>query len=196
AAAVVREMVLRFGARGKLAELRVRSVDGPAAKGQDPLSELTRRCGAPLEGPAPSAAVWGDLPRPARPTVQHRWQDDLTILTCVRESGVTEVVLRDRPAEHEAGAPLPPLEYLPRGPAGCVLGLGREDLLRQWNVANPVTLADGALVLHPQTPRPYDALLVWFENDRVARVVARHEAAGRGAAPAQLAQAVSETWGR
>ncbi len=197
AVAVPREILARLGADQQLVELRVRYIDGkvardPAFKGQDLLSDLTRRCGAPQEGPAPSSVVWSDLSRPKQPPLQYRWQDDLSVATCTRDGGVTEVVLRDR-----ATGTLPPLDFLPRGPVGCVLGVPREDLLRQWNVTTPNVLADGALVLTPQTPRPYDALLVWFENGRVARVVARHDAgASRGPTPAQLAQAVSEAWGR
>ena len=195
AAAAARQMVLRFDGRGQLVELRVRYLDGPAAKGQDPLADLLRRCGASSEGPSPAAMLWADLSRGGRPPVQHYWQDDATTATCVREGNVTEVVLRDRPAEQQAD--LPPLDYLPRGPLGCVLGMSREDLLRQWNVTTPMTLADGALVLRPQNPRPHDALLVWFENNRVCRLVARHDmATSRGAAPQQLAQAVAEIWGR
>lgn len=195
AAAVLRELVARFDTHDRLAELRARYVDGPAAragKGQDPLTELTRRCGASQTGLESGGSVWSDLSPARKPSVLHRWEDDLTLQTCTRAGGVTEVVLRDQ----KSGGTLPPVEYLPRGPVGCVLGVGRDDLLRQWNVTNPSPLADGALVLTPQTPRPYDALLVWFENDRVARIVARHDAAGRGTAPAQLAQAVSEAWGR
>lgn len=196
AAAVPREILARFDTSGKLAELRVRYVDGLAAKGRDPLTELTRTCGASRQGPAPSAVVWADLPRAAQAPILHQWQDDLSSLTCKREGGVTEVILRDRPVDSSADKGLPLLEYLVRGPTSCVLGMNRTDLFRQWNVTTPKTLEDGAVVLTPSTPRPYDALMVWFENERVVRIVARNTADGWAATTAQLAQSVSEAWGR
>jgi hypothetical protein len=186
---VARELVVRFDAAGRVVEVRVRVNGNGVAK---LVAGLEKQAGAPEKGPAPWVQAWADLP-PRRPApVLRRWQDDVTLLTCQQDGVGAELCLRACPADHEDGTPLPPLAYLPRGPEGCVLGTARDALLREWKVAT-TTLVEGAVVLAPKAGSPYDALLVWFDNDRVERVVARHRSAGSLDA-AHAGRAVVDAW--
>jgi hypothetical protein len=123
-----------------------------------------------------------------------RWQDDTTLLTCQQDGFGVELCLCDCPLAYETGVLLPPLAYLPRGPQSCALGTAKTDLLRAWKVDNPV-LANGALVLAPKAPSPFDALLVWFDKDHAVRIVARHKGKDTLSA-AEAGKAVSEAWGK
>jgi hypothetical protein len=196
---VARQLFLRFDGAGRLAEVRARYQDtspanAPARGLKDLLAALKKRGGAPADASAPWARLWPDLPARKPAAVCWRWQDDATLLTYQADSGGAEVAVRDCPADHPAGALLPPLEYLPRGPERCSLGDTGEALLSRWGVAQPVA-AGGALVLTPPQPGPYDALLVWFEKGQAVRIVARHAPAARGATqPSQLADAVQAAW--
>jgi hypothetical protein len=109
---------------------------------------------------------------------------------------MVELSLLDRPRDQEAGVPLPRLQYLPRGPEGCEIGMAREQVLQRWGVKKPVTTGDGALVLNPKPPQPFDAILVWFDRDRVSRVIARRGGVPGSGGPQQMASAMSEWWGR
>lgn len=201
AARVTRQLLIRFDESGRVAEVRARYQDGPAAAGtgrwsHELLAGLIRQCGAAVESPGPWAAAWADLPRKPAP-VQARWQDDATLLTCQRDGGGAEVVLRDCPPDHEAGAPLPPLAYLPRGPQGCSLDEAREELFRAWHVQEPAQVAGGAFALTPPRGSPYDLVLVWFDKDRVSRIIGRHPASVPPASRAsQLADQLTAAWGR
>jgi hypothetical protein len=199
---VVRQMDIRFDQSDRVAELRVYYTSGPAARASaawtgELLRSLKKRGGAPVEGPPSWAGIWADLP-PHKPAPRvYRWQDDTTLLTYEHDGGSAELVLRDCPPAHESGTPLPPLEYLPRGPAGLPLGLTKEEVVQQWQLTKPVTTADGAFVLNPGKPSPFDGLLVWFEHDRVVRVVGRHAPAGTASPTVkQMSRAVEQTWAR
>jgi hypothetical protein len=199
---VARQMFLRFDASGRLAEVRVRYQDGPASRNAAGgwatalLNGYRKQCGAAHETPAPGAEVWADL-RQQPPGTLHRWQDDLTRMAVRRDGAGLEITLRDRPRMRDEGAPLPSFAYLPRGPENCQIGDVRADLLKRWNVTKPTTTRDDALVLHPANAGPHDALLVWFDKDRVVRVVARHaQAAPSRAKPAEMTRALMEAWGR
>jgi hypothetical protein len=196
--AIPRQLFLRFNAANQLAEVRVRYEDGAQGKGsKDLLAALKKKGGAPLEAPAPWAAVWSDLTAGKTGALLSVWQDDATLLTCQRDAGGMEVAVRDCPADQEKGVALPPLEYLPRGPEKCPLGETRDALLRKWKVKEAVSSADGALILHPDKGDVYDAFLVWFDQDKVVRVVAQHAKTSTAPPqPAQLAAALSEAWGR
>ena len=106
------------------------------------------------------------------------------------------MVLRDASGPDPAGVTLPPAEFLPHGPAGEVaLGASRDDVMKA--AGSKAQMVDGALVLSPKTAGSYDVLLVWFDGDRVTRIVARHaEAAPAKASPNQLTKLLSEAWGR
>jgi hypothetical protein len=199
---VVRQLFIRFDQEDRVIELRARHVDQGAQSGTAWMGEILnivkKRCGAPLEQPASWAAVWADLPPRKPAAVQYQWQDDLSRLAYERDSGGVELRLSDW-TKQGAQDTFPALEYLPRGPENCPLGMARDELLRKWGVGQPAT-ADGALVL-PQPPSSsYDALLVWFEKEIAVRIVARHQRQGSAAAgnlnPAVLASAVTEAWGR
>jgi hypothetical protein len=198
---MLRQLFLRFDGAGRLAEVRARYQDtsppnGPARGVPGLLASLKQRGGAAEGVRAPWAGAWPDLPARKPAPVCYRWQDDATLLTYQADGAGAEVTVRDRPADQEGSAALSPLEYLPRGPEGCSLGDAREALMRRWNVTEPA-LAGGALVLNPADGSPYDALLVWFDKDRVARVVARHvQPTPAPTQPQQMAQALQEAWAR
>jgi hypothetical protein len=195
---VTRQLFLRFDGSGRLVEVRARYQDttsGNPPRGQkDLLAALKKRGGAPTDVAAPWAHLWPELPARKPAAVCCRWQDDATLLTYQADAGGTEVAVRDCPADSPGGAPLPPLEYLPRGPERCNLGDTREALLQRWGVTEPV-VAGGAVVLTPPQPASYDAVLVWFDKGQAVRIVARHsQAATASAQPTQLADAVQAGW--
>jgi len=191
--ASARELYALFDPAGRVAEVRVRyqSGSGPASL-VNLVAGLEKRCGAPENGPAPWAQTWSDLPKRKPAPVLRRWQDDITLLTAQQDGYGIELCLRDCPLAYEEGVPLPPLAYLPRGPEMCLLGTTREEVFRQWKVGTPV-LVDGAVVLAPKSVSPFDALLVWFKNDRVVHVIARHKSK-TGLDPAQAGAAVAAAW--
>jgi hypothetical protein len=193
-----RQMVVRFGADDTVAEIRVRYLDGlrPATRENPTLLDVLRRSGgAPEVLPGPWAGLWTDL-APQKPAPElFRWLDDRTLLTLQRDGGGAEVTLRDCPLDEPQGAKLPPLQFTSRGVEGCVLGDGKADVLKRWAAVSPPTTADGAVVLGMPAGSPYDLLLVWFEDNKVARLTVRH----RGQ-PAQrdrdFTPALHEVWGR
>lgn len=191
-----RQVFVRFGHDGKVGEVRVRFQElasGPQKRGTKELSDgLAKRYGAGVEGSASWAALWPDR----KPALQ-AWHDDLTVMTCQTDAAGAEVAVRDCPAEHPEGVRLPPLVYLPSGPESCALGATRDELLRKWNVTQPVTTADGALVLSAAQGSPYDVLLVYFAAGKVERVLARHaQEKPLSPQPSALAGVVSDAWGR
>jgi hypothetical protein len=191
-----RQVFLRFGPDNKLAEVRVRYVEGPAAPGQPALLELLKKqAGQPTAQPAPWAGLWTDL-KPLKPApVLYGWHDDCTLLTYQRDAGGSEVVLRDCPVDYPLGAPLPSLSFCDRGVDGCKLGDSRADVLKRWNVTGqPTTAQDGGVVLAMPVNSPYDLLVVYFDHDRVARVLARHRRAP-GLTSANALQALYKVWG-
>jgi hypothetical protein len=191
---VARQSFIRFDSGGKVIELRTRYGEGSTGGNwtQALVAGLKRRHGAPSESAGTWAAIWADLPARKPAATTYRWQDDLTVLTCQRDAWGVEVTLRDASAAESA-----PPELLPRGPAGeLALGATREEVLRAAT-GKPQTLPDGALLIAPRGPAPYDALLVYLEGDRVSRLVARQaQAAPPRAKPAQLTKMLSEAWGR
>jgi hypothetical protein len=196
---IARQSLVRFGPNGKVAELRTRYAEGPSGANwmQALLTGLTRRHGVPAEGPGPWAQLWPDLPARKPAATLYRWQDDVSVMTCQRDAWGLELTLRDASGPDPAAESLAAPEYLPRGPAGdLALGATREEVMRAAG-AKPQTLADGALVLAPRTSSLYDSLLVWFDGDRVTRVVARYtQAAPPKAKALDLTKQMSEAWGR
>jgi hypothetical protein len=196
---VARQMFFRFDKQDRVIELRARYVDGPAARDSagwtaELLKSFTKRCGAPASAPTSWADLWSDLP-PRKPApFLHRWQDDLSELIYERDNGGVEVRLRDL----KSAASLPALEYLARGPESCLLGMTRDEILRKWNLVQPDTTPDGAVILAPPTGGAYDVVLAWFEKDRAIRIVARHSPAAGNRPPtaAAMGQALTQAWGR
>jgi hypothetical protein len=191
----VRELVVRFDAHGNAAELRVRGSERSDKTGSGQLlAQLKRDGGAPQVFQAPWSTVWADVPAARPAPVYYLWSDDATLVSWQQDVGGVEVVLRDRPPEHPSGVAFAPLSYLPRGPDTCRLSTKRAELAREWNLQKPVRAGD-ALVLTPRQPNPYDALLVWFDKDRVVRVVARHTGKNLAkSSPEQLAHVVQLAW--
>ncbi len=197
---VLREAFIRFGPDDKVAELRVRYVDGPSSTGtsrwtHELLASLTKPCGAPFDGPGPWASIWSDLPARKPAASLDRWQDDITLMTFQRDSSGAEITLRDCPLAQPQGIALPPLAYLPRGLEGCQVGQSRADLLQAYKIEKPTIVADGALVL-PARGNNYDAVLVWFDKDKVSRIVARHVRPSGPAAKLSPGDLVMQTWAR
>ncbi len=196
---IPRELFVRFGPDGRVAEVRVRYTEDPGAKAQTGLDKLLEEIraagGAPVELPATWTAVWTDFARRVPAPVRYRWLDDATRLTWQRDSEGAEVAVRDCPPEHEAGVPLPPFQYLPAGPDNCPPGASREDLLKAWKDTKP-QFHQGVLILRPPQTSRYDQLQVTFDKDeKVAQVTARHRQPARGnPGPAELALAVQKAW--
>jgi hypothetical protein len=191
-----RQMFLRFGRDNKLAEVRVRYQEGaakPGAKNPGLLDDLKRTAGGPEQLPAPWAGLWTDLSAPRRAPVLYRWRDDLTQLTLQQDAGGAEVVLRDLPADTSAGAGPGPLQFCGRGVERCSLGEPRSEVLRRYNLHQPPRASNGAELLTEPATSPYDVLLVWFDKDRVSRVIARHRARGPLAA-ADAGAALQAAW--
>jgi hypothetical protein len=195
-ASVARQSFVRFGRDGKAAELRTRYGEGQTGGnvGQAVLNALRRHFGVPEELPSPWARVWDDGPARRPAAALYRWSDDVTVLTCQRDAWGVEVTLRNADAADEPD--LAP-QYLPRGPAGeLALGATRDQVLRLAG-DRPQSLADGAIVLAPKTPAPYDTLLVWLQGDRVTRIVARHSQPAPPKAGAEvLSRILTDAWGR
>jgi hypothetical protein len=201
-AAVLRQLFIRFDQTERVVEVRARYVDGPGAgQGTSWMSDLLRsikkRAGAPSQAPSPWSTIWTDLPPQKPAPLRYHWQDDITFVAYQRDAGSVEIVVRDCSLDPEPGQPLPPSEHLPRGPVNCQLGFKREQLLQQWAVVKPDLTGDGALVLRPPQGSPFDAILVWFDNDQAVRIVARHVPTGTQLTnPTQWAQALTDAWGR
>jgi hypothetical protein len=197
---VVRHLVLRWNEAARVAEIRALYKPGPAVNGPGwgtaLLADWKKKCGSPVEVASTWAKVWSDPPAATISPKRWTWHDDLTRLDVQGDGATCEAVLRDCPTDQPEGIALPPLEDLPRGPESCVLGTSKTDLLKAWKEDKPGGTAEVDLVLYPPKESPYDALLIWFEGDRVSRVVARHRRVGTDTfKPAQISQSLSDAWG-
>jgi hypothetical protein len=199
---VLRQVFVRFDNADQAVEIRVRFADGAATLERvnwtaNLLAEWQKAGGAPWQEPAPWANVWTDSAGGGPGAAYYLWKDDRTLSTYQRDAAGVEIVLRDCPEAHPAGAPLPAFQYLARGLDNAELGMTREQLLEKLGGGKPVVSDDGALVVPAPAGGVYDAVMVWFDKDRIARIVARHaDKAGIKRDPAQSAQAVTEAWGR
>ncbi len=195
----VRQMFLRFGGDGRLAEIRVRYQEGLGKPDEHRKSLLTvfkEAGGEPLALPAPWAGLWPDLPPQEPKPALYRWADDVTVLTCQRDGGGAEAILRDWPAAltlDQAGEALAPLHFCDEGAAGVRLGQTRADLVAKFPNAKPLENEDGVAVPAP-ADGPYETLAVWFDAGKVVRVVAQHQA--RPTDAADVAAKLKEAWGR
>ena len=195
---LARQMFIRCDRKGRIVELRTRYGEGgsPAGWGQALVTSLKKRCGAAVEEAGPWARLWADLPAGKPLPARYRWRDDISLLTCQRDAWGAEVILRDAGDAEGTGTPLPPLEYLNRGPGEVSLGDLRGEVIK-LTAAGSQPLPDGAVVVTPRTAQPYDALLVWFKGDRVDRIVARHsQEPPANAVSAQMVGWLRQAWGR
>jgi hypothetical protein len=192
-----RQLFVRFGANNQVAEIRVRYQEGPHAPGpKDPglLDTLKAKLnGAPQSLPAPWVGLWTDLPTRKQP-ILNRWLDDVTCLTYQHDLGGSEVVLRDCPADKPQGVELPPLVFCSSGVEGCVLGDSQSEVRKRWRVVKPLLASNGAEVLMLPTNSPYDVLLVWYDNDKVSRLIARHREP-KSLKSTEVSAALQQAWG-
>jgi hypothetical protein len=199
AAAVPQQLLVRFGPGDKVAELRQRYVERAVPKGDKTptlLAHFSNGSGAPetLET-APWAGLWSDL-APQRPAPAiYRWSDDTTLMTLQRDGGGAEVILRENPFDRPEGVELPPLRFVSRGVEGCSLGDTRSQVLEHWKITDPTTTRDGGIVLAMPKSSPYEALVAYFDHDKVARILAYHRMKP-GFTPGEVPGALQESWGR
>jgi hypothetical protein len=191
----VRQMFLRFSPDDRLSEIRVRYQEGPS-KPEDHhpalLTALKKAGGEPRVLPAPWAGLWADLPPQEPKPALYRWTDDVTVLTCQRDGGGAEVILRDWPAAQtaeQATEALPPLRFCDEGAAGVLLGQSRADVLKRFPKYKALENEDGVAVAGDG---PYETLAVWFDSGKVVRVVAQHEA--KPANAADVTAKMQEAW--
>lgn len=188
----LRELIGRWDESGNIAEVRALYTTAQADQGgvQVLVTELQKQYGIPSQAKQFTASDQSEI-------IWQRWQDDAASVTMQVEAGSVAVILRDRPVSQPEGAPLPPLELLTRGPeARCQLGMSKADLFRQWQIQTP-QLVDGAVQLPLRQDSLHDMLLVWLDNDRVSRIVARHKQTGAALTdPVKAGQAVLSAWGQ
>ena len=186
------QVLVRFDEKDQVSEIRVRYREGlaPGKKSQAlPARLIEARAGVPETLPSTWAGLWPDLPAYTPRPALYRWQDDLTVRTCERDAGGSEIVWRDRSGKDEAH----PWRFLGQGPAGCALGNTRESV--EAALRAPATSAGGASVYHQPAKSPYESIQVWFAGGKVSRIVAIHR--GRtGTQPAEVAGALRQGWGR
>jgi hypothetical protein len=190
-----RQLFIRFGADSRVAEVRVRYQEGPHAptpKNPSLLDTLKKPNGAPESLPAPWAGLWTDLPARKQP-VYYRWFDDITSWTYQNDVGGSEVVLRDCPTDRPHGVELPPLLFCRRGVEFCNLGTSQAEVRKNWKISKPLLAANGAEVIVQPATSPYDVLLVWYDEDRVSRVIARHRNPAT-LKPAEITGALQQAW--
>ena len=192
----VRQMFLRFAPDNRLAEIRVRYQEGPALPDErhpSLLAALKKSGGEPQSAPAPWAGLWTELPMREPKPALYSWADDRTLLTCQRDAGGAEVTLRDWPADATAAPTLPPLRFCDEGAAGVLLGQARADVLKRFPNSKPLENED-AVALAAPADGPYETLAVWFDADRVTRVVAQHKVRPRD--DADVTAKMQEAWAR
>ncbi len=189
AAFAVRQAFLRFGSDDHLAEIRIRYQEGPGKTDErhpSLLAALKALGGEPLSLPAPWAGLWPDLPSQEPKPALYRWADDLTVLTCQRDGGGAEAILRDWPdglTLDQAEEALPPLRFCDEGAGGVLLGQTRASVQQNFPNAKPLENEDAVAVPAPANS-PYETLVVWFDAGKVVRVAAQHTARPTDAADA------------
>jgi hypothetical protein len=193
-----RQMWIRFGTNDRVAEIRIRYVEaaGKSTKSNPSLTDwLTREPhGAPETLTSTWSGLWTDLPKKTGTPVLYRWRDDVTIMTYERDAGGSEVTIRDCPLDQPNGVQLPPLQYCSRGVDHCKLGDARADVPKHWPGDLQKTPDDGVVLGQPKTS-PYDLVVVWFENEKVSRIVARHRQKG-ALNYNDVPKALQEAWSR
>jgi len=187
---VAREVFTRFNKSGELAEVRVRYFDVPGNKPGTfikRLEALKAAYGAGAELPETNVD-YSDLPSRNLPVTHLGWRDDISCLTAWSDGNALELTLRDCPADHPDGEPLPAFVFLPQGPADLALGMPRSEVFKHGAVP-----ADDALLVQLKNG-PYDSVLVWFDGDKASRIAARVrlDAATAGAP----AKALPISWAR
>jgi len=88
---------------------------------------------------------------------------------------------------------LPPLRFCDEGAAGVLLGQARADVLKRFPNHKPLENED-AVALAASAESPYETLAVWFDADKVTRIVAQHKVKPRDAA--DVTAKMQEAWAR
>ncbi len=165
----LRQLFARTSTRRKVREIRARYVNAGMARASSLRDKLERRYGAPDAVPDERYVVWNDVDAKPGAAEVLRWHDDLTTLEWRRFGGQIELILHERQPSAE---PLPPFAYLPKGIAKIQLGQTRSSLLSSWK-GQPKKFRD-ALLFIPDASSAYAAVLVWFDGDKVSKIVTRH----------------------
>ena len=198
----MRQAFIRFGPDQRVAEIRSRTVAGSASSSshwiKDLMASVSRSSGAALESPSNWPTIWSDLPAHKPTPVLGRWQDDISWMTVQRDGTTVEMTLHNCPLDRPDGVPLSPFAYLDRGLEGVALGDSRANVVARVKPDKPRTLDDGGIVLPSARGSGYDVLLVWFDKDRVNRIVARSSAPATpaGKQPPKIGDQITQAWGR
>lgn len=191
-----RQLSVRFNPDKRVSEIRVRYQEFPTtqvAKKAGLLEKLQAKPNGAGESLPPTwAGLWTDLPARKQP-VYYRWDDDVTCMTYQHDGGGSEVVLRDLTCQPAAPA-RDLLRFCRRGIESCTLGDSRAEVHKRWRIRNPLVAANGAEVLALPADGPYDALLVWYDNDKVSRLIARHRQPTLRKT-AEVGAALQQAWG-
>jgi hypothetical protein len=189
-----RQLLVRYRA-GKVSEIRVRYQTGlaKAKKGESLLERLSdAKAGAP-ESLTPSwNGLWADLPHPGK-IVYQSWRDDRTVRTYQQDAGGIEVTWLDRAALDDS-LTATPWQFVERGVPGC--GLDDKRAAVEAALRGPATSSGDAAVYRLPATSLYEMALVWYEGDRVSRILAVHRQRPGGTQPKEVEQALSAAWGR
>lgn len=188
-----RQVLVRYE-QGRVNEIRVRYQRGPAkVKSGDPLFDRLANVttGAPEQIPPTWKGLWEDLPDGGK-IVCYRWRDDRTVRIYEQHQGGMEVLLRDRPAGVES-LELVPWTFVSTGLTNCELGQERREV--ESKLGMPVTRNEGGEVYRMPSSSPYEMVVVWYESDRVSRILAIHRERV-GSTPKEVEQALAKAWGK
>jgi hypothetical protein len=195
----IRQTFLRFAPDGRLTEIRVRYKEGPAKPDDSHpslLGALKQLHGEPRVLPAPWVSLWPELPAQQPKPTLYRWADDVTVLTCQRDGGGAEVIVRDWApglTVDQVNETLPPMRFCAEGPGAVFLGQTRADVMMKIANPKPLDNEDG-VAYAPAADSPYETIAVWFDSGKVARIVAQHRVQPTDAADATAK--IQEAWGR
>ena len=168
-----RQFIVRF-AGGRVAEVRLLLLEA-AKEGEAPLfATLQDKYGKTQPLRSRWASAWQQRSSPDANASLTLWQDDLTAMTYERLGGMAEWILRDRPRQQDSAIALERLTFCPRGVESCRLGVSKAEILRGWKGTTARDTTAEPLTLFPAGKGPFDAVLVWFKDDRATRIVARH----------------------
>lgn len=178
---MIREIMVRFNKDNRLAWARLRYEQGTPKTPQDrnwPNQVLgTWQASGGVVGPTSSPLLprTADLSKKPATGVFYRWRDDTTEATYYFDPRLVfvELTLGDRPVDADK-APLPPLSFLPRGPAGIGITVDMTPAEIEAKLGSkPEKSADGASVVRP-TSGTYDEIRLWIEGDKVRRIAVRY----------------------
>jgi hypothetical protein len=197
---IPREVFVRFGPEKVVAEVRVRYTSQPGIKGgvNNLLQEIGASCGAAHELGGSWTRVWSEYPQRTPAPRMYRWEDDVTIMTCQRDSEGVELTLLDRPLDFEKGVKLGAFQCLSEGPRNCTLGMTKAELVELWKDSKP-TFEDNVLIVTAPVESSYSQIQAFFKDSTglVTRVVALHaQKWDKDPGQEKLEEAVQGAWER